>query len=194
MESSKQSKVLPGREKGSGRPINQCTNKFPGLPHAGSDGCKRVACDWCGYLFGKPRLAKINQLIFNLMKRRRINRSGRMHELSGLPTKPLPALDVLLHVLSASCPIKKVNRFGSWSWKPFGDGPSQWMIMWTKEPKIEDEIYEQLGCNQRRTNLLFSHQGKIYPIGVGTILESWVQTVTTMECYKFELLDQIGER
>ena len=42
---TKQSKVLPGREKRGGQPISQCSHYFPGLPHAGSDGSKRIACD-----------------------------------------------------------------------------------------------------------------------------------------------------
>ena len=42
--SSKQSKVLPGSEKGSGRAINQYTNMFSSLPHAGCNGGKWIAC------------------------------------------------------------------------------------------------------------------------------------------------------
>ena len=58
---SKQSKVLPGSEKGSGRAISQRTNMFSDLPYSGSNGGKWIACDWCGCLFEKPCLAKINQ-------------------------------------------------------------------------------------------------------------------------------------
>ena len=50
--------------------------------------------------------------------------SGRMHELSGLLTKPLPALSVLLHVLSNAVAVEENNRFRSWAWVPCGDGPN----------------------------------------------------------------------
>ena len=116
--------------------------------------------------------------------------NGRKHELSGLPTKPLPALSVLLHVLSNTVAVEENNRFRSWAWVPFGDGSSQWMMMWAKEAKVEGKIIEKLGFNQRPTNLWFAHQSKINPTGVSAVLEGWLKTVTAVECHKVELPDQ----
>ena len=119
--------------------------------------------------------------------------NGRMHELSGLPTEPLPALGVLLHVLSNTVTVEEDNGFRSWAWVPFGDGPNQWIMMWAKEAKVEGKIIEKLGFNQRPTNLWSAHQCKINPTGVSAVLECRLKSVTAVECHKVELLEQVRQ-
>ena len=88
----KQDKVLPGCENGCQRAVNQCTNGFPGLLHAGSERGQVVTSNGSGCMFGKSNLAKINKLDFNLMERSGIILTCILQELSGLAAETMPSL------------------------------------------------------------------------------------------------------